>query len=200
MQTRGSSCKPWTWKWKMGLTYLGAVSSWTREMMPLMLQPFSKMILGINSANLLVLQTFNKFWSISTLLSPLTPSPPSLPMVCFNMIRILPLMRALKYGNKAAEPEKPPYRNVSHIVKVVDGMNAVRINELKCDVTLVAENLEITSRKRVLANYSQYSYALFTGVTERDSETVQRLDPEDHRWMGQSTRCNAFGQQPTSPS
>merc|ERR1719348_2743674 len=86
-----------------------------------------------------------------------------------------------KFGNKAAEPKRPPYRNVSHPVKVVDGMNAMRIAGLLCDVTLVAESLEIPAHKMVLAACSPYFYAMFTGFTERDSSrvTLQGIDPED---------------------
>ena len=82
--------------------------------------------------------------------------------------------------SQAAEPKRPPYRNVSHPVKVVDGMNAMRIAGLLCDVTLVAENLEIPAHKMVLAACSPYFYAMFTGFTERDSSrvTLQGLDPE----------------------
>jgi len=59
-------------------------------------------------------------------------------------------------------------------------MNAMRIAGLLCDVTLVAESLEIPAHKMVLAACSPYFYAMFTGFTERDSSrvTLQGLDPE----------------------
>ena len=63
---------------------------------------------------------------------------------------------------------------------MVDGMNSMRVAGLLCDVTLVAENLEIPAHKMVLAACSPYFYAMFTGFTERDSSRVvlQGLDPE----------------------
>ena len=81
----------------------------------------------------------------------------------------------------------------------MEGMQAMRQAGLLCDVTLVAENLEVhflsciflgnnlsshnkkvPAHKMVLAACSPYFYAMFTGFTERESSrvTLQGLDPE----------------------
>jgi len=85
-----------------------------------------------------------------------------------------------KFGSKATEPRRPPYRNQNHPGKVVDGMQSMRLAGLLCDVTLVAESVEVPAHKMVLAACSPYFYAMFTGFTERDSSrvTLQGLDPE----------------------
>merc|ERR1719305_1713774 len=85
-----------------------------------------------------------------------------------------------KLAPRATEPRRPPYRNPSHPTKVVEGMQAMRQAGLLCDVTLVAENLEVPAHKMVLAACSPYFYAMFTGFTERDSNRVNihGVDPE----------------------
>ena len=55
-------------------------------------------------------------------------------------------------GDEAAVPKRPPNRNVFY--------------------TILAENLENTALKLVLAAYSCYVYAMFTGFTESDSSRV----------------------------
>jgi len=83
-------------------------------------------------------------------------------------------------GRQGGEPRRPPYRNPAHPGKVVDGMNGMRVAGLLCDVTLVADNIEIPAHKMVLAACSPYFYAMFTGFTERDSSRVrlQGVDSE----------------------
>ena len=85
-----------------------------------------------------------------------------------------------KFGNKLGEHKKPPYKNLTHPGKALDGMNSMRLSGLLCDVTLVADNTEIPAHKMVLAASSSYFYAMFTGFTERDSTRVvlQGIDPE----------------------
>jgi len=81
---------------------------------------------------------------------------------------------------RAQEPRRPPYRNPNHPTKVVEGMQGMRTAGLLCDVTLVAESVEVPAHKMVLAACSPYFYAMFTGFTERESSrvTLQGLDPE----------------------
>ena len=83
-------------------------------------------------------------------------------------------------GKSGLEPRRPPYRNTNHPSKVVEGMAAMRTAGLLCDVTLVAETLEVQAHKMVLAACSPYFYAMFTGFTEKESSrvTLQGLDPE----------------------
>jgi len=85
-----------------------------------------------------------------------------------------------KIGTKSAGSERPPYRNQAHPGRVVEGMNTMRSAGLLCDVTLVAENLEIPAHKMVLASCSPYFYAMFTGFTERESNrvTLQGVDSQ----------------------
>lgn len=57
-------------------------------------------------------------------------------------------------------------------------MNEMRKQNLLCDVTLVADNMEIGAHKMVLASCSPYFYAMFTGFDEsrRDRITLQGVD------------------------
>jgi len=85
-----------------------------------------------------------------------------------------------KFGQKLGEHKRPPYKNVSHPGKALDGMNSMRLSGMLCDVTLVAANTEIPAHKMVLAASSSYFYAMFSGFTERDSSRVvlQGVDPD----------------------
>jgi len=85
-----------------------------------------------------------------------------------------------KLGNKNGDPKRPPYKNANHPIKIVEGMNSLRNGGLLCDITLVAESLEIPAHKMILAACSPYFFAMFTGFTERDSSRVNihGVDPE----------------------
>jgi len=85
-----------------------------------------------------------------------------------------------KIGGKNGDVKRPPYKNTNHPVKIVEGMNSLRSSGLLCDITLVAENLEIHAHKLILASCSPYFFAMFTGFTERDSNRVNihGVDPE----------------------
>ena len=52
-----------------------------------------------------------------------------------------------KFGQKLGEHKRPPYKNVSHPGKALDGMNSMRLSGMLCDVTLVAANTEIPAHK-----------------------------------------------------
>lgn len=79
-----------------------------------------------------------------------------------------------KYG----DPKRPPYKNLNHPMKLIEGMNNLRIGGLLCDVTLVADSHEIPAHKMILAACSPYFYAMFTGFTERDRDRVVIHDVE----------------------
>ena len=85
-----------------------------------------------------------------------------------------------KFGHKLGEHKRPPYRNLGHPGKALEGMNSMRLSGLLCDVTLVADSTEVPAHKMVLASSSSYFTAMFTGFTERDSSRVvlQGVDPE----------------------
>ena len=85
-----------------------------------------------------------------------------------------------KFGHKLGEHKRPPYRNLAHPGKALEGMNSMRLSGLLCDVTLVADSTEVPAHKMVLASSSSYFCAMFTGFTERDSSRVvlQGVDPE----------------------
>ena len=52
-----------------------------------------------------------------------------------------------KFGGKGGEHKRPPYKNLSHPGKALDGMNSMRLSGMLCDVTLVADNTEIPAHK-----------------------------------------------------
>ena len=147
---------PWTWEWMLSLTYL-ALSLRTRETMPLLLL---KLLSQLASREDFPLD-----------LESLHPAVLQLPLQHASQSSLDESSQQL--GNEAAEPKRPPYRNMSNSVKVVDGMNAVRIAGLQCDLTL--ENLEITAHKMVLAACSHYFYTMFTGFTESVKEQGDHL-------------------------
>ncbi|XP_046990787.1 ring canal kelch homolog isoform X1 [Schistocerca americana] len=75
--------------------------------------------------------------------------------------------------------EKPPYRNHNHTQRAFDVMNVMRKQNLLCDVTLVADSVEIHAHKMVLAACSPYFYAMFNSFEESRQEriTLQGVDP-----------------------
>lgn len=75
--------------------------------------------------------------------------------------------------------EKPPYRNHHHTHSAFEVINVMRKQNLLCDVTLVADNVEVPAHKMVLAACSPYFYAMFTSFEEskQDRITLQGVDP-----------------------
>ncbi|XP_031627071.1 ring canal kelch homolog isoform X2 [Contarinia nasturtii] len=61
------------------------------------------------------------------------------------------------------------YQNDEHTFKCFKAMNEMRKNSLFCDVTLIAENMEIPAHKMVLASCSPYFYAMFSGTDFEES-------------------------------
>nr|CAH7714328.1 unnamed protein product [Callosobruchus chinensis] len=74
--------------------------------------------------------------------------------------------------------EKPPYKNHLHTQKAFDIMNVMRKQKLLCDVTLVANDVEIPAHKMVLAACSPYFYAMFSSFEEsrQDRIVLQEVD------------------------
>ncbi|XP_025837094.1 ring canal kelch homolog [Agrilus planipennis] len=74
--------------------------------------------------------------------------------------------------------EKPPYRNHHHTHRAFDVISSLRKKNLLCDVTLIADNVEIPAHRIVLAACSPYFYAMFTSFEEskQDRVTLQGVD------------------------
>ncbi|XP_023295821.1 ring canal kelch protein isoform X2 [Lucilia cuprina] len=70
------------------------------------------------------------------------------------------------------------YHNELHTTRSFEAMNEMRKQNLLCDVTLVAEDIEIPAHKMVLASCSPYFYAMFTGFEEsrQGRITLQGID------------------------
>uniref|UniRef100_A0A0A9YYK4 Kelch-like protein diablo n=2 Tax=Lygus hesperus TaxID=30085 RepID=A0A0A9YYK4_LYGHE len=80
---------------------------------------------------------------------------------------------------RAGVKEKPPYRNHVHTQKAFEVLNMMRKQHLLCDVRLVAETVEISAHKMVLAACSPYFHAMFTSFEESRQERIvlQGVDP-----------------------
>ncbi|KAG5875409.1 hypothetical protein JTB14_030936 [Gonioctena quinquepunctata] len=74
--------------------------------------------------------------------------------------------------------ERPPYKNHFHTQKAFDVMNVMRKQKLLCDVTLVADTVEIPAHKMILAACSPYFYAMFSSFEEsrQDRIVLQEVD------------------------
>ncbi|XP_075230806.1 kelch protein isoform X2 [Lycorma delicatula] len=85
-----------------------------------------------------------------------------------------------KHIPRASSREKPPYRNHHHTHRAFDVMNAMRKQNLLCDVRLVAESVEVPAHKMVLAACSPYFHAMFTSFEEskRDRIVLQSIDSQ----------------------
>ncbi|KAJ8931829.1 hypothetical protein NQ314_015226 [Rhamnusium bicolor] len=80
--------------------------------------------------------------------------------------------------NHPHSKERPPYRNHLHTQKAFDVMNVMRKQRLLCDVTLVADTVEIPAHKMVLAACSPYFFAMFSSFEEsrQDRIVLQEVD------------------------
>ncbi|XP_067624737.1 ring canal kelch protein isoform X2 [Eurosta solidaginis] len=72
------------------------------------------------------------------------------------------------------------YHNEQHTARSFEAMNEMRKQNLLCDVTLVADGIEIPAHKMVLASCSPYFYAMFTGFEESRQGRIT-LQGVDHR-------------------
>lgn len=83
-----------------------------------------------------------------------------------------------KQISKSKGKEKPPYKNSIHPQKALEGLNRLRKLNVLCDVVLVADNVEVSAHKTVLAGCSPYFYAMFTKFEERklDRIVIQEID------------------------
>ncbi|XP_039629856.1 kelch-like protein 3 isoform X2 [Polypterus senegalus] len=71
--------------------------------------------------------------------------------------------------------------NQSHMKKAFRVMNELRSKKMLCDVTIVAEDVEISAHRIVLAACSPYFCAMFTGdMTERKAKTIEIKDVDGH--------------------
>lgn len=72
------------------------------------------------------------------------------------------------------------YRNNQHTSRCFETMNTMRKQNLLCDVTLVADGIEIPAHKMVLASCSSYFYAMFSSFEEsrQDRITLLGVDPQ----------------------
>lgn len=78
------------------------------------------------------------------------------------------------------------FMDTFHIMQILTCLNYKKSNcivsyyrqNLLCDVTLVADGVEIPAHKMVLASCSPYFYAMFTSFTESKAEkiTIQGVD------------------------
>ncbi|XP_018577320.1 ring canal kelch homolog [Anoplophora glabripennis] len=82
--------------------------------------------------------------------------------------------------NHPHSKERPPYRNHFHTQKAFDIMNVMRKQKLLCDVTLVADTVEIPAHKMVLAACSPYFYAMFSSFEESRQDRIV-LKEVDHQ-------------------
>ncbi|XP_021967648.1 ring canal kelch homolog [Folsomia candida] len=84
--------------------------------------------------------------------------------------------------NQSNLPEEDDYRhlyeNQSHFGKAFGMLDTLRKNSSLCDVTLIAEELEIPAHRMILAACSPYFYAMFTSFEEKDKEKVKILGVE----------------------
>ncbi|XP_056417211.1 kelch-like protein 2 isoform X3 [Hyla sarda] len=78
-------------------------------------------------------------------------------------------------------PEKlcPVTMNPRHTRKAFKVMNELRSQNLLCDVTIVAEDVEITAHKVVLAACSPYFHAMFTGEMSESRAKRVRIKEVD---------------------
>ena len=85
---------------------------------------------------------------------------PPLPPACTKQGHQKPLDS--KYDN--TEKHCPVTMNPWHMKKAFKVMNELRSQNLLCDVTIVAEDMEISAHRVVLAACSPYFHAMFTGM------------------------------------
>ncbi|KAF2897552.1 hypothetical protein ILUMI_08620 [Ignelater luminosus] len=83
-----------------------------------------------------------------------------------------------KHVTRPTSKDKPPYHNHHHTHRAFDIINTMRKEKLLCDVTLIADSVEIPAHKMVLAACSPYFYAMFTSFEEskQDRITLQGVD------------------------
>ncbi|XP_045214051.2 kelch-like protein 3 [Mercenaria mercenaria] len=81
-------------------------------------------------------------------------------------------------GSSAID-EEYKFTEISHAAQVLTGLNHLRISQQFCDMTLAAGGQEFRCHKIVLASFSPYFHAMFTGnLAESTQDTVTINDVE----------------------
>ncbi|XP_069100019.1 kelch-like protein 2 [Pleurodeles waltl] len=83
------------------------------------------------------------------------------------------------WKDDSAEKHGPVTLNPRHAKKAFRAMNELRSQNLLCDVTIVAEDVEITAHKVVLAACSPYFHAMFTGEMSESRAKKVRIKEVD---------------------
>ncbi|XP_067852355.1 kelch-like protein 3 isoform X3 [Heptranchias perlo] len=83
--------------------------------------------------------------------------------------------------NEDDKDQAPVTMNPFHMMKAFKVMNELRSKNTLCDVTIVAEDVEIAAHRIVLAACSPYFCAMFTGdMTESKAKKVEIKDIDGH--------------------
>ncbi|XP_013907369.1 PREDICTED: kelch-like protein 2 [Thamnophis sirtalis] len=97
------------------------------------------------------------------------------PLGCAKVCQQKPL--DLKDDN--TEKRCPATVNPWHIIKAFKVLNELRSQNLLCDVTIVAEDMEIAAHRVVLAACSPYFLAMFTGEMSESQAKKVRIKEVD---------------------
>lgn len=82
-------------------------------------------------------------------------------------------------GSSAIDSEEYKFTEKSHSAQVLTGLNRLRMSQQFCDITLAAGGQEFKGHKIVLASFSPYFHAMFTGnLAESMQDTVTIGDVE----------------------
>ncbi|XP_064418104.1 kelch-like protein 2 isoform X3 [Latimeria chalumnae] len=98
-----------------------------------------------------------------------------LPPVCANLCQ----HKAHDLEDDVSEKQCPVTVNPRHMKKAFKVMNELRSENLLCDVTIVAEDVEIAAHRVVLAACSPYFHAMFTGEMSESRAKRVRIKEVD---------------------
>ncbi|XP_041075805.1 kelch-like protein 2 isoform X2 [Polyodon spathula] len=102
------------------------------------------------------------------------------------VVKCTKLCRHKPHNLKDDAPEKqcPVTVNPRHMKKAFKVMNELRSQNLLCDVTIVAEDVEIAAHRVVLAACSPYFHAMFTGEMSESRAKRVRIKEMDGWTLG----------------